>query len=232
TVRIVPLVNEGAADAKASKPAPAVGPGEDLAWNRSDARTAVASWTAQNSFRFRISASDKDNFTNAGLEEYEIVVKPDQLPTVIIEAPRRNVERTPEGYLPLQVLAEDDFGIASLKLIVDRIADASANATPAQPGAQPAPAPVNRQKHWELDLKNWQRIEGTGERQRFRLNWDWELKQVLGDVKAGDVLEYYLQVQDNYRIDTPAPGANVNKTLVHPPQVSSKLRINIISQEQ
>jgi hypothetical protein len=229
--KVEPRIIALSADADASpatKPATPAGPGADLAWSRPDARTAVATWTARDSFRFRLIATDKDGFKNAALEEYEIVVKPDQLPTVIIESPRRNVERTPESYLPLQVLAEDDFGIASLKLIVDKIASGETQAAAGANPGQPAPAPVNQQRHWELDLKNWQKIDGNGERQRFRLAWDWELKQALGQLKPGDVLEYYVVVQDNYTLDS----ANGAAPQFHPPQASSKLRINIISQEQ
>jgi hypothetical protein len=227
------VVANESADSTGPTTKPAAPKGPVVEWSRPDPKTAVGAWSARDSFRFRIWATDKDGFTNAGLEEYEIVVKPDQLPTVMIESPRRNVERTAEGYLPVQVLAEDDFGISSLKLIVDKIASGDASPNLAAAAGQPAPAPnPNQKKHWELDLKNWQRIDGTGERQRFRLNWDWELKQALGDLRPGDVLEYYFVVQDNYRMDVPTSEPGVNKTLAHPPQASSKLRINIISQEQ
>jgi hypothetical protein len=192
--------------------------------DRPDPTAPVAHWTAKDSFRFRIQATDADGFTNTALEEYEIVVKPDQLPTVMIESPRKNVDRTPDAYLPLQVLAEDDFGIASLRLIVDRISVAPDPKDPT--GAQPA----NAKKHWEIPLKDWTRIDGTGERQRFRLNWDWDFKSVLGDLKPGDVLEYCIEAKDNYLIEATENGKTVAAS--HPAQFSSKLRINIISQDE
>jgi len=194
--------------------------------NRTDTMAPLASWVAKDSFRFRVQATDTDGFTNTGLEEYEIVVKPDQLPTVMIESPRKNVDRTPDAYLPLQVLAEDDFGIDSLRLLVDRIAVAPDPKDPnaVRPGAK---------KHWEIPLKNWTRIDGTGERQRFRLNWDWDLKAALGDLKPGDVLEYCVEVRDNYRIEPKDQLAGAPQApLTHPPQFSSKLRVNIISQDE
>lgn len=193
-------------------------------WSFPNPNVALAAWSATDSFRFRIYATDKDGFTNTGLEEYEVVVKPDQLPTVMIESPRKNVERTPDAYLPLQILAEDDFGIASLKLIVDKIGAAAPDPT------KPAPANPNEKKHWEIDLSNWSKIDGTGERQRFRLNRDWELKQTLGTLVPGDLLEYYIEVKDNYKIETTENGKQVLQ--YHPAQYSSKLRITIISQEQ
>ncbi len=220
-VVLTQIVNEGAlVDGQPVKPAPA----PELTWNLSNPRIAIATFTAKDNFRFRIAAKDKDTFNNNGLEEYEIIVKPDQLPTVQIESPKKNVERTPDAYLPLQILAEDDFGIATMRLIVDRIGAAPA------PDAQkdtPAAAAATAHKHWEIDLKNWQKIDGDGQRQRFRLNWDWELKETLGDLRPGDVLEYAVEVKDNFRFE--APGAPVQ---VHPAQFSSRLRVTIISQEQ
>jgi hypothetical protein len=180
--------------------------------------TLVGNFTAKESFRFRVKATDVDGFENTALEEYEVVVKPDQLPSVIVESPRKNVDRTPDAYLPLQVLAEDDFGVSSVKLIVDRISVAPDPKNPA------APPPADAKKHWEIPLKNWARIDGTGERQRYRLNWDWVLKTDLGQLRPGDVLEYFVEVRDNYQ------GATAQT--VHPPQYSSKLRIHIISEEE
>lgn len=193
-------------------------------FDRADAKSPVGRFTASESFRFRIKATDTDGFDNTALEEYEVVVKPDQLPTVMIESPKKTVDRTPDAYLPLQVLAEDDFGISSLRLIVDRISVAP---DPKNPGAA---TPADARRHWELDLKDWSRIDGTGERQRYRLNWDWDLKPTLGDLKPGDVLEYYIEAKDNYRIDA-ANGAAA-APVTHAPQFSSKLRINIISQDE
>jgi hypothetical protein len=217
-VQLQVIANTDARDAKVHDPA--------AAFDRAEAKAPVGRFTAKESFRFRIKATDTDGFDNTGLEEYEVVVKPDQLPTVMIESPKKTVDRTPDAYLPLQVLAEDDFGIASLRLIVDRISVAP------DPKAPDAAAPANARKHWEIPLQNWARIDGTGERQRYRLNWDWDLKPSLGpDLKPGDVLEYFIEARDNYNVPgTDAAGKAT--TLTHPPQFSSKLRINIISQEE
>ena len=38
--------------------------------------------------RFHVQATDTDGFANRGTEEYQLIVKPDQLPTVTIEEPR------------------------------------------------------------------------------------------------------------------------------------------------
>ncbi|HEX3357734.1 MAG TPA: DUF4175 family protein [Tepidisphaeraceae bacterium] len=167
-------------------------------------------WQARQSLRFHIRATDTDNFRNSALEEYELIVRPDQNPSVQIENPRRNEERTAVSTVPLQGLAEDDYGIQSLKLVVDRLGD---------------------KKHWDVSLVagsnpatrvTWTPRENSGDRLRFSMNYIWDLAQLKdASLAPGDVLEYYLLVQDNFNLD--------NQT--HPPVPSGHLRIAIVSQE-
>ncbi len=167
-------------------------------------------WQARQSLRFHIRATDTDGVHNSGLEEYELIVRPDQNPSVQIEAPRRNEERTAVSTVPLQGLAEDDYGIQSLKLVIDRLGD---------------------KKHWEIPMVEsakalsgveWNRADSSGDRLRYRANYTWDLTKLAeANLKPGDVLEYHLLVQDNFNLD--------NQT--HPPVPSGRLRIAIISQE-
>jgi hypothetical protein len=184
-----------------------------IAWQRASDTTVIGTWSAGESLRFHVIATDTDGFENNGLEEYEVIVRPDQMPTVQIENPRRNEERTPIAVVPLQGVADDDYGINTLKLQVDRL---------------------NDKKHWEIDLvKNasavngstWSRAEGSGDRLRYRSNWSWDLSRLApadAPLKPGDVLEYSLLVTDNYHLGSQT----------HPPVPSGKLRITIVSQEQ
>jgi hypothetical protein len=179
-------------------------------------------WQARESLRFHIKGTDVDGFTNTALEEYEVIVRPDQNPSVQIESPRRNEERTPVSVVPLQGLAEDDYGVQTLKLVVDRVGGSSSPTT--------APAGGAEKKHWEVPLVvdanpsanvGWQRAEG-GDRLRFKLNYNWDLSALAdAKLKAGDVLEYFLVVTDNFNLDGQT----------HPPVASGHLRITLISQE-
>ncbi|MBC8107170.1 MAG: hypothetical protein H7Z14_11315, partial [Anaerolineae bacterium] len=181
-----------------------------IAWSRDGNLSAVGSWVATNSLRFRVRGTDTDQFSNSALEEYELIVRPDQTPTVQIENPRRSEERTPVAVIPVQAVAEDDYGVTSLKLVVDRLGD---------------------KRHWEIPLVesaspvsgiNWNRAEATGDRLRFRVNHDWDLSKLeKADLKSGDVLEYYLLVTDNFLLNGQR----------HEPVPSGKLRIAIISQD-
>ncbi len=172
---------------------------------------AAITWAATDSLRFHLRATDTDGFRNIGLEEYELIVRPDQNPTVQIDHPRRNEDRTPVATIPLDATAEDDYGIQSLKLVVNRLDD---------------------QKRWEIDLVTsdgpvqgveWRRIEGVGDRRRFRMNYAWDLAQLAeADLRPGQVLEYFILAQDNFYLNGES----------HDPVPSGKLRINLISQEQ
>ncbi len=182
-----------------------------IEWSGESATQIQGQWVARSSLRFHIQATDTDNFTNNALEEFELIVRPDQTPSVQIENPRRNEERTAESVVPLQGLAEDDYGIEWVKLIVDRMGD---------------------KKHWEIPLVEsgaatnqavWTRAEGTGDRLRFRVNYQWDLATLSdANVKPGDVLEYFLLVKDNYALE----GAS------HDPVPSGRLRITILSQDE
>lgn len=189
-----------------------------ITWSRDGRNAPVASWTAKDSFRFHIAALDLDGFTNKALEEYEVLVRPDQMPSVMIENPRRDQENTPEATVKLQVHAEDDFGISKIMLIVDRTGG-------------PTTHPANTPMHWEIPLDGWTQTDSSGDRQRFRLNYDWKLPALpSADLKPGDVLHYYVTVNDNYDLADSANPAAPHFT--HPAVASGKLRITIISQEE
>ncbi len=205
-----------------------------IQWSRMNEQTAVAHFMATESLRFRVKATDRDTFSNPGLEEYEVIVRPDQLPSVMIESPRKNEDRTPNAFVPLTLMADDDFGIAELKLIVNRFGAKPATQPDgvAASTTQPARSGDPLAADWVIDLptdpENLVPGDNNGERKRFKLaDWQWELSKILDKegkpaLKAGDVIEYYVMVRDNYNLN----GA------VHPYVPSGRLKITIISQEQ
>ncbi len=219
TVRLVAAFSKPLDAARPVTTEVVTGPkGFGLTWAAASANTAAATFTAAASARFHLHAADADGVANSGAEEFEVVVRPDQLPTVMIESPRRNEDRTPTAVVPLQAVAEDDFGIASLTLVVDRL---------------------NDKKRWEIPLVHagvaadgaqWARVDtnasaGGGDLVRYRANYTWDLATALGkgaDLKAGDTLDYFLLARDNYALD----GAT------HPAVSSGHLRLNLISQDE
>jgi hypothetical protein len=194
---------------------------QKVEWKMGGGMLAVGRLGAENSLRFHIRGRDLDGFENSGLEEYELIVRPDQMPMVQIELPRRNEERTAEAVVPLQLVAEDDFGIQTARLVVDRLVVASDGGKGEE-----------RAKHWEIPLIeggkadagiSWARADSAPDRLRYRGNYDWQLGQLQkAQLKSGDVLEYHVEVTDNYSLNGQT----------HAAVPSGKLRISILSQEE
>lgn len=182
-----------------------------IQWGRDGDATLVGTWLANESIRFHVVGTDTDGFQNSGLEEYEVIVRPDQDPAVQIENPRRNEERTPVATVPLQAVAEDDYGINALTLVVERLGDKKKWEIALVKGAQPA------------EGVSWTRVDGSGDRLRFRANYAWDLARLdPTELKPGDVLEYHLLATDNFNL----------ASQTHAPVASGKLRITIVSHEQ
>jgi hypothetical protein len=214
-IRVEPIADDDATSpsgaAPAASAAAAAPPVPTLNWNRQNDGVIAATFAANASMRFHLRATDQDGLSNTAIEEYELIVRPDQNPAVQIDNPRQNENRTGVAVVPLSAVAEDDFGISSLKLVVDRLGD---------------------QKHWEIPLVQtarplanvaWTKVEGSGDLQRFRADYGWDLSALDGaDLKSGDVLEYYALVTDNFSLN--------GKT--HAPVASGHLRLDIISQDE
>ena len=198
-------------EAVGSQPAtqPSTQPTAMPAWARPSDTTAIAAFTATTSRRFRVRAADADGFSNTAIEEYELVVRPDTNLSIQLENPRRSDERTATAFVPMQAVAEDDCGVAEVKLVINRL--------------QPSP------KTWELPLLDagkpkdgtaWQAIDASPDRVRFRLNYKWDLTPL--QLVAGDVIEYSLVARDNYDLNGKR----------HDPVSTPKLRISIVSQDE
>lgn len=183
-----------------------------IAWSKGKTiLTSVGTFVPTESIRFHLRATDTDGFQNPALEEYEIIVRPDQSPTVQIEEPRRSEERTAVAVVPMRAVAEDDFAISAATLWVERLSD---------------------KRKWEIPLVQDEEAiapttfasgDSSPDRRRYRLGYSWDLAKLTdAELKSGDVLEYFIGVQDNY---------NLNGS-VHQPAYSGKLRITIISQEE
>jgi len=164
--------------------------------------------------RFRVTGVDGDGFGSSAMTEYEVVVRPDQAPAIQIESPRRSEERTATAAVPLEGMGEDDFALVAVDLNVKRLGDG---------------------KQWRVGLvegggavagAEWSAAASSPDRSRMRVRYLWELSELMGaELKAGDVLEYYLSARDNYRRET------AGGVLTHAEATSSRLRITIVSQE-
>lgn len=220
--------------------------GPQVKWDLSGGSVASGTFEAGQSLRFSVGARDQDGFENTAAQQYELIVREDGMPTVQIEEPRRNEERTATAAFPLQAVAEDDYGIAIAQLVVQRVSQAStpepAKAPDGAAAGPPAPdaaanaaaalaagAAGQAENRWVIPLLtdavaiegvSWEQAGASGDRKRYRLDYLWDLgKLPNANLKPGDVLEYFVQVKDNFRLN----GRE------HDFVPSGKLRITIIS---
>ena len=192
-----------------------------MTWDRAGGNFAVAHFQAEKTLRFNILATDSDGFQNAAGEEYELAVREDQPPSIQIEEPKRSEERTANAAFDIKAVAEDDYGIVGAQLVVHRLNDGGKNASAHNEWivdlvSNGNPAVTNSTLGWEL-------ADSSPEHKRYHLIYGWQLEQLAGaTLQPGDVLEYYLQVKDNFDLNGKQ----------HDWVPSGKLRITIVSQEQ
>ena len=196
---------------------PVESPVPDVEWQvGSGSAEAVGQWVARQGTRFRVAATDADGFENAALSTYEIVVRPDQTPTVMIERPRRSERRTAAATLPLRAVVEDDFGFDAIELAVEKLA--AGDEEPVRWNV-----PLMAEDNGPAAGVGFEPLDDVGGRQRLRVSYDWLLNALDGaELEPGDVLEYFVRVQDNYDLDG----------VRHSPVESNRLRVTIISQEE
>jgi hypothetical protein len=219
-----PIGTDPAQPSPSTQPAPAL-----TAQGTVSDNTADLALDPEKSVRFTISARDLDGFSSSSMAEYEVAVRPDQVPAIQIDLPRRSEDRTPNALVPLEATAEDDFAVRDVVLHVKRLNDGREWHIPLVTNSAPAQITTGQ--------TSWTQANSAPDRLRMRLRHLWELSSLTppspqgnttaggGGLKPGDILEYYLSAQDNYSRQTPAG------VLVHPPATSSRLRITLISQE-
>src|SRR5690606_34160302 len=158
------------------------------------------------------AATDVDGFVGDLPQTFEVVVRPDQSPTVQIENPRRNESRTAVAVVPLVAVADDDFGFRDISLVVRKLGEDGFERIVPLYGEEAG------------DAVRVQPVAGTPDRTRLRLSHDWDLSTLAAEepLESGDVLGYFVRAQDNYELDGE----------YHEPVESGKLRITIISQQE
>ena len=86
-----------------------------------DASVLTVSFPVEHDLIFRVELIDEDHFENRGAAEYSVLAVPDGPPQVMVREPTAVVDVTPSGVVPLSIQVEDDFGISSLELNVERL---------------------------------------------------------------------------------------------------------------
>ena len=184
-----------------------------VTWDAPVGNSVSGHWMATASSLFQLQAFDSDGFPNGEMTDYQVIVRPDQPPQIQVTRPGRNEECTPQAMVPLRAVAEDDFGIKSLKLIANKLGDKP---------VQLASVELMHEGQPTADL-TWAQLETAGEIRRWQADYSWDISKLdPAGLKSGDVIEYYMEVQDNFAFEGQT----------HPPVASGKYRITILSQEQ
>jgi hypothetical protein len=181
-------------------------------WQTPQGSIVIGNWIARSSSSFAVHATDMDGFGNADATQSQIIVRPDQLPTIQITQPARDQQCTPQAVIPLRAVAEDDYAIQSLKLVIAKIVD------------KPQPlATIDLVTNGQPQAGvNWDLQDSTVGQRRWQMDFAWDLSKLPGPPKAGDTLEYHLEAQDNFSFEGQT----------HPPVSSGRYRVTILSQEQ
>jgi hypothetical protein len=185
-----------------------------VAWDAPVGSTVVGHWVARESGTFQIHATDRDGFANADGADFQVIVRPDQMPSVQITRPARNEECTPQAVIPLRAVAEDDYSIKSLKLVIYRLGEKPSLISTIDLIGDGQP----------LNGLGWNRLESAGDRRRWQVDYAWDLAKLAtaAALKPGDILEYHLEAQDNFEMEGK----------FHDVVSSGKYRIILMSQEQ
>jgi len=140
----------------------------------------------ENSYHVRLE--DSEGFTNADPIEYKISETQDQLPTVAITYPGKNIDVVDKMELPLRLAIHDDFGFSSLKLEY-RLVHSRYEKPDTSYTAVFIPIPGEEKQSTDADV-----------------NFQWDLSP-LGLVPE-DVVEYRAEVFDNDNISGPKKGVS------------------------
>jgi len=193
-------------------------------WDKGDHLKVTATWNADASTRFRLRGRDESGFENAATEEFAITVRPDQAPAIQIEEPRRSEDRTAGATVPLIGAADDDLAVQTVTLRASLVQAQGAATQPvsAKPDSAAQSLLLVNEKGAVVPAATWTSQAATADRKHYSLGYLWQLQQFpVTALKPGDVIEYYLEATDSFRMGE----------AVHAPASSQKLRITIITEQ-
>ncbi|MCY2926749.1 MAG: hypothetical protein NT031_15190 [Planctomycetota bacterium] len=147
----------------------------------------------------------KASFTYAPEVSYSVSVHPDREPILSMTTADEHFAGTIAKTIPLAFTAEDDYGLAASR-IVWRFAESALK----DPGAKDAPS--RKETVWPLKTYDNAPLQ-VSERV------EWKVKEAIPGLKAGDVIEYMVEVVDNCQ-----PKPNVVR--------SREFRLEILSREE
>ncbi|MCG8403879.1 MAG: hypothetical protein MI923_01650 [Phycisphaerales bacterium] len=170
----------------------------------------VGQFVAQKGGLFEICLSDAEGLRSRGGRKHQLLVREDESPKTAITEPVGEVELAPRGRLKVNVQAQDDFGITSLRLLA-------------------AGSDSDMMEIVELlEEPGRQREEPT----EVRRAYVWRVGSTLMVPKPGDVIEYVAEAGDNFELNGrrhPLVRSSVRRIrIVSVPQLAELLRQGLL----
>lgn len=149
----------------------------------------VKGYTFHSSFMVRragayaIELQDESGLTNSDPVWYRLTLLSDEIPTVAILEPGKNIDIADNRLLPLRILAKDDYGFSSLQLAYRLV-----------------------QSRFEQPQSAWTYISlpVSTDKKECEVEYLWQLSPL--HLVPEDVVEYYVQVFDNDNVQGPKKG--------------------------
>ena len=165
---------------------------------------ATLIFSARKSFAAQLRLIDRSGIANRRGALIQLNVRPDAPPRIWITHPGHTVETTPDGTLSIHIQARDDLGLTPPALLGRRTI-----------------APPRSPLLFTLPLR-WQRLvfDPATRTVRGAARTIWSLKDLKP--RAGESIDVYAQVGDNYRVQNAAGAVRT-----HPLVLSAPLRVVI-----
>lgn len=174
-----------------------------------DGKTLVAEFTVARGGSFQIVLIDANGLQSRDGRRYQLLVREDQEPRVVLTAPSSNIELTPRGVLNLAARATDDFGIESVRLLAG-LNGAGMTEVADLLEQQPDHDDAESGSATQVDIEH-----------AFRLG-DWTAAGSRHELKPGDVIEYVVEASDRFELD----GRR------HGPARTSRARVHVVSEAE
>ena len=137
---------------------------------------------------YHVKLEDDEGFTNADPIEYKLDATVDEVPTVIITYPGKNLDVVDKMQLPLQLKIHDDFGFTSLNLAY-RLVHSRYEQPDSNFSFLPIPLAGDGKSSSDADI-----------------NFSWDISPM--SLVPEDIVEYHAEVFDNDNVSGPKKGVS------------------------
>ncbi len=180
-------------------------------------KTVTTTQTLYHSFSYKIGLTATNGLTSSQMPTGIVQAEQDMPPSVVINAPARDLELTPTGSFPLVATATDDYGVAQLNLVYSRN-----RSDPSKIGA----AALVHEASGSLPMP------GANNSPQVQTAVRWHIASVAP--RVGDTIHYYVNAVDNDTITGPhiAHSIAYNILVVSVPAMQLQLQAKLMAEKE